>query len=101
MSDKNQLISSPLHLDSSVITCSVLNTIIVPDVKSFLILLPSGNKANPVCHNILTLMAIKIHPILHGSIAPAKALQPTTCSALRNGGARNSRAQEFLLHDWP
>ena len=70
MSDKNELISSTLHLDSSVITCSVLNTIIVPDVKLFLILLSSGNKANPVCHNILMLMAIKIHPILHGSIAP-------------------------------
>ena len=92
MSDKNDLISSTLHLDSSVITCSVLNTIIVPDVKLFLILLSSGNKANPVCHNILMVMAIKIHPILHGSIAPAKVFQPMTCSVLRNRGTRISLA---------
>ena len=74
--------------------------ITVPSVKPLLIFLSLCHKSCSVCRNILMFVAIKIHPILHGEIMPAKPLQPSMCSVLTNCGARNSRAWELFLHYW-
>jgi hypothetical protein len=80
MGDKDQSELPTLHWKS--ILRSVFHTITVPGMKLLFIDLPS---CIPVCYNILTFVAIKIHTITHHStIVPAEPLQPVMCYALRD-----------------
>jgi hypothetical protein len=72
--DKDQLEPPTLHWKS--ILRLAFHTTTVPGMKSLFIDLPSCNKGIPVCHNILTFMAIKIVTILTGR-TPDSAVMTT------------------------
>jgi hypothetical protein len=56
--------------------------IIVPPVEAQIINLPPLNKRTSIGHDILSLMAIDIHPVPSTLVSPVQLLQPAGCCLL-------------------
>jgi hypothetical protein len=69
--------------------CKAISVVVPNWELSFVFHCPSIDEFLSIRHNIVSLMAINIHSVLHFSVSPFHFCKPPLCRRLRNGGLVN------------
>lgn len=59
--------------------CKAISVVVPNWESSFVFRCPSMDKFLSICHDIVSLMAVNIHPILHFSVSPIHFCKPSLC----------------------